>query len=791
MVPKSTPNTATMATPNSKTKTRKLSKALRKLKQKGRLTTPSSLDQEQEGGDGVDEAPLTSNLDDWEWSEVACPDNAMITDEIGGFLCLEELDGVDCVWQGDDQIGRIVQFRKSGSSTSKKSKRARPDTPLSLEETSNYISIDDFEEGAQYVRQATDADEENTPAEVNTTPVVKADSTNLPTSKKATKQAKKAKGESAEPSPAGAPLVPGTPDKSDESDSPPEADIEAWKSLGLHKSLLNNLASLKFSTPTPIQAQTLPLTLAGRDVVGAAETGSGKTLAFGLPMLDYYLQQSTAADDRLIGLVLTPTRELAIQVRQHLSQIATDTRARVVTVVGGMSVQKQRRVLAQNPAIIVATPGRLWDILSEDRKLGNRLQTVRFLAIDEADRLLERGHFAEVANILKLINQTPSTGSEFESESSEAVEMAPGSTTPPAAEDSLRQTLIFSATLTEDLQAARGGPKKLKGVAKNKVPRSANSVLKDLMDRVQFQDPSPVLVDVTQAHGMAGRLVESRIDCLLEDKDIHLYYLLTRYPARTLVFVNSIDAIRRLVPILQLLKIPAFGLHSQMEQRARLKNVDRFKSHEQAVLVASDVAARGLDIPLVEHVIHYQIPRAADIYVHRSGRTARAQKDGISIMLCCPEEAKLFRKLCHQLSKDELPRFPVDHHILKEMKKRVKLARSINGSEHQVQKKRFDADWMRKSAAEMDVELDEGILSDDESTEAKLALSQTRTKVTNWKRELTLLLNQPIMPRGTSSGFLTSATIHDLATRLLDTESHITQLPATKKTRAISDALGL
>ena len=130
-----------------------------------------------------------------------------------------------------------------------------------------------------------------------------------------------------------------------------------------------------------------------------------------------------------------------------------------------------------------------------------------------------------------------------------------------------------------------------------------------------------------------------------------LYYLLCRYPARTIVFVNSIDAIRRLVPILTLLQVKAIGLHAEMQQKQRLSHLEKFKSTPNSVLIASDVAARGLDIPNVNQVIHYQVPRAADIYIHRSGRTARAESEGASIILCGAEEVESFKKICHALGK--------------------------------------------------------------------------------------------------------------------------------------------
>ena len=134
-------------------------------------------------------------------------------------------------------------------------------------------------------------------------------------------------------------------------------------------------------------------------------------------------------------------------------------------------------------------------------------------------------------------------------------------------------------------------------------------------------------------------------------QDAYLYYFLLRYPGRTLVFLSAIDGIRRLQPLLELLAVPAFPLHSQLEQRQRLKNLDRFKSTPNAVLLATDIAARGLDIPAVDHVVHYQAPRTADTYVHRNGRTARAMRRGFSLLMCAPDERKLVRALMHSLGR--------------------------------------------------------------------------------------------------------------------------------------------
>ncbi len=173
-----------------------------------------------------------------------------------------------------------------------------------------------------------------------------------------------------------------------------------------------------------------------------------------------------------------------------------------------------------------------------------------------------------------------------------------------------------------------------------------------MLKKVEFRDKDPLYVNLTTTQVVASRVVESKIDCIKTEKDTMLYYILCRYTGKTIVFVNSIDAIRRLVPILSNLVENVYGLHAEMQQKQRLKNLDRFKSNDNAILIASDVASRGLDIPLVDHVIHYQLPRTAEIYVHLSGRTARgADGEGVSIMLCSPEEVALYKKICFALKK--------------------------------------------------------------------------------------------------------------------------------------------
>jgi ATP-dependent RNA helicase DDX24/MAK5 len=196
--------------------------------------------------------------------------------------------------------------------------------------------------------------------------------------------------------------------------------------------------------------------------------------------------------------------------------------------------------------------------------------------------------------------------------------------------------------------------------------------VEDLVERLDFRDAAPEVIDLSPEGGVVKMLKESMIDCVVSDKvsppvsllsesegskltnqDLYLYYFLLRYPGRSLVFVGSIDGIRRLMPLFEVLQMPVFPLHSQLQQRQRLKNLDRFKSSKNGVLIATDVAARGLDIPLVEHVVHFNLPRTADAYIHRSGRTARAQKPGFALLLCSAEEKGTQKALMKSLGRSE------------------------------------------------------------------------------------------------------------------------------------------
>ena len=219
-----------------------------------------------------------------------------------------------------------------------------------------------------------------------------------------------------------------------------------------------------------------------------------------------------------------------------------------------------------------------------------------------------------------------------------------------------------------------------------------------------------------------------------------VFYLLTIYAGKTIVFVNSIHTIRRLVPILTCLKANVFGLHAEMQQKQRLKNLERFTTIDNSILIASDIAARGLDIPSVDMVIHYQIPRSGEIYVHRSGRTGRLNKEGVSIVLTAPEDQKLVTKLCSSLNRPEFKDFPVNNVISKRLKEPLRLATEIDLLEHSNRKKKSEKDWFKQAAENADLEYSDDDDDDDEGQEQQT--KQFTTKLRNLKSTLQeLLLN--------------------------------------------------
>ncbi|OVA02284.1 Helicase [Macleaya cordata] len=548
-----------------------------------------------------------------------------------------------------------------------------------------------------------------------------------------------------------------------------ETEFYAWNELRLHPLLMKSIYKLGFKEPTPIQKVCIPAAAhQGKDVIGAAETGSGKTLAFGLPILQRLLEEREKAavslsekgndvekgvhGSALRALILTPTRELALQVTDHLKVVGKMTNIRVVPIVGGMSTEKQERLLRAKPEIIVGTPGRLWELMSGGDQHLVELHSLSFFVLDEADRMIENGHFHELQSIIDMLPMT-----------SGPVEGNPETTqncvTVSNVQRKKRQTFVFSATiaLSADFR------KKLKrGSLKSKQSMNEGlSSIEGLSERAGMRADAAIF-DLTNASIMADKLEESFIECREEDKDGYLYYLLSVHgQGRTIVFCTSIAALRHISSLLRILGINVWTLHAQMQQRARLKAMDRFRGNENGILIATDVAARGLDIPGVRTVVHYQLPHSAEVYVHRSGRTARASADGCSIALISPNDRSKFASLCKSFSKESLRRFPLDNSYMPEVVKRLSLARQIDKISRKDSQEKAKKTWFERNAES--VELD---VEDDDSEEERVNSSkQKKISSFNLKKlqeELKTLLSRPLQPKTFSHRFLAGSGVSPL-----------------------------
>lgn len=247
-------------------------------------------------------------------------------------------------------------------------------------------------------------------------------------------------------------------------------------------------------------------------------------------------------------------------------------------------------------------------------------------------------------------------------------------------------------------------------------------------------------------------------------QDLYLYYFLLRYPGRSIIFVNSIDSIRRLLPLFTLLQLPIFPLHSHLQQKQRLKNLDRFKSNPNGILIATDVAARGLDIPHVDHVVHFNLPRTADAYIHRSGRTARAQNEGFALQLVSPDEKSVQRALMKSLERThELPDLSIEAGFLPSLRERLRVATEIEKAQHRATKATHDKNWLLEAAEAMDIDIDPSMLDgEDDDPDApyykpkKQDRSKGKASVENLKMELRALLQEKLVARGVSIRYPTS-----------------------------------
>ncbi|KAI1326545.1 DEAD/DEAH box helicase [Xylariaceae sp. FL0255] len=628
----------------------------------------------------------TVGVNSLQWSKAKLPD---MFNDAEGFYGLEEVDDVEVIRKSDN----TVEFRAVVPVTATEhDKDGGVDDP----ETDEFEGFDDNEPPALVPVDVPAHD--NVPAvETKTKPKPEPKKSDKAQSKKKAKETIDHKDSELEAN------VFTALDFVDEKQD--EVDLSEWAKLSLSSGVLASLGKFKFSKPTPIQAASIPHILAGHDVIGKASTGSGKTLAFAIPIVEHWLEKREGEEGASkesqtitpLALILSPTRELAHQLTDHIKNLCNGlpNSPYICSITGGLSVQKQQRQLAKAD-IVIATPGRLWEVLSSSSDLMSSFKGIGYLVVDEADRLLTEGHFKEAEEILNALDRT-----EIDDEDDEE------------STRSARQTLVFSATFHKGLQ------QKLAGKGKFNL-MSEDDSMEYLLKKLNFREEKPKFIDVNPVSQMAEGLKEGLVECGAMEKDIYLYALLLLYPnVRTLVFTNSISAARRIAPMLQNLNLTTHPLHSQMAQKARLRSIERFTSTpagQSSVLIATDVAARGLDIPNVDLVVHYHVPRAADAYVHRSGRTARAAKTGLSILLCAPEEVTPTRRLIAKVHSESnkskksknffVQTLDMDRKLVSRLKPRINLAKQIADANLAKEKGSKEDDWMRNAAEELGVEYD-------------------------------------------------------------------------------------
>ncbi|GMT05368.1 hypothetical protein PENTCL1PPCAC_27542, partial [Pristionchus entomophagus] len=382
-----------------------------------------------------------------------------------------------------------------------------------------------------------------------------------------------------------------------------EQDTRSFADLGVCAPLVEACTALGWKEPSKIQRGALPAALKGKDVIGLAETGSGKTGAFALPILQSLLDRP----QKLFALVLTPTRELAFQIAQQFEALGTSIGVMTAVIVGGVDMVTQAMALAKRPHIIVATPGRLVDHLENTR--GFNLKALKFLVMDEADRILNMDFETELDKILKVVPRE-------------------------------RNTYLFSATMT-------------KKVAK--------------LERASLKEP--VRVEVNTRYKTVDKLKQNYVFIPHKYKEAYLVYLLNElFGSSVIVFTATCAAAMKTAMLLRQLGMQAVPLHGQMSQQKRLGSLNKFKSKARNILVCTDVASRGLDIPHVDAVMNYDVPAQSKDYVHRVGRTARAGRAGLAVTFVTQYDVEQYQKIEQHIGKklEEYPSVESDVMLLVE-----------------------------------------------------------------------------------------------------------------------------
>ncbi len=370
-----------------------------------------------------------------------------------------------------------------------------------------------------------------------------------------------------------------------------------FHSLALSPPILKAVIQQGYEKPSPIQQQAIPAILKGKDVMAAAQTGTGKTAGFTLPILENLLKGKPAQSNHVRALILTPTRELAAQVHDNVVKYGEYVSLKSAVVFGGVKINPQMMKLRRGVDILVATPGRLLDIYSQN---AIKFQQLEVLVLDEADRMLDMGFIHDIRKIIELLPKN-------------------------------RQNLMFSATFSNDIR------------------RLAKSLIKD-----------PIEISVSPANTTVDAIKQCMHPVDKKKKSALLAHLIKKHEwSQVLVFTKTKHGANRLTKFLMAKDISAVPIHGNKSQGARTKALAAFKNNEIKVLVATDIAARGIDIQLLPHVVNFDLPHVSEDYVHRIGRTGRAGSKGEAVSLVSADEIKLLKGI-ERLIKQILPRKFVD-----------------------------------------------------------------------------------------------------------------------------------
>nr|ASF90279.1 hypothetical protein SPAR01729 [Bartheletia paradoxa] len=384
-----------------------------------------------------------------------------------------------------------------------------------------------------------------------------------------------------------------------------EGPKTTFSALGVIEPLCEALDKLGFTNPTDIQRESIPWAIQGRDIIGLAQTGSGKTAAFALPILQALWDKPQG----LFACVLAPTRELAYQISEQFEAIGSTIGARCAVIVGGMDMMSQSIALSKKPHVIVCTPGRLHDHLENTK--GFSLKGMKYLVMDEADRLLDMDFGPIIDKLLKVIPKE-------------------------------RNTFLFSATMT------------------TKVAKLQRASLNN-----------PVKLEVSTKYSTVSTLLQYYLFFPFKHKDAYLVYLCNELAGNSIiVFTRTVHDAQRISIVLRTLGFPAIPLHGQLSQSSRLGALNKFKSGGRSIMVATDVASRGLDIPLVDLVVNYDIPTHSKDYIHRVGRTARAGRAGKSVTLVTQYDVELMQRIEGVIGK-KMDEFPADKQAVMLLSERV------------------------------------------------------------------------------------------------------------------------